>query len=92
MQLGEEVLQAQDGVPAAGGAVAADEGDGLGHPLDAVPVDGGHAQPAPPRGEVQPSTTGGLRLLEPEMAMVTNRLGDVNLTPAESDLTGGSVR
>lgn len=40
----------QDGVPATGGAAATDEGDGLGHPLDEAPVDGGHAQPVPPRG------------------------------------------
>jgi transcriptional regulator with XRE-family HTH domain len=36
-----------------------------------------HTQPAPPRREVRPSVLETLRLLEPGLAMVTNRLGDV---------------
>lgn len=36
-----------------------------------------HPQPAPPRREVRPSVRHTLRLLEPGIAMVTNRLGDV---------------
>ncbi|MFF4798975.1 helix-turn-helix domain-containing protein [Streptomyces sp. NPDC001351] len=36
-----------------------------------------HTQPAPPRREVRPSVLETLRLLEPGIAMVTNRLGDV---------------
>ncbi|MER6418565.1 helix-turn-helix transcriptional regulator [Streptomyces sp. NPDC001137] len=36
-----------------------------------------HTQPAPPRREVRPSVLETLRLLEPGVAMVTNRLGDV---------------
>jgi transcriptional regulator with XRE-family HTH domain len=36
-----------------------------------------HARPAPPRREVRPSILQTLRLLEPGIAMVTNRLGDV---------------
>ncbi|MFF4503294.1 helix-turn-helix domain-containing protein [Streptomyces sp. NPDC001401] len=36
-----------------------------------------HTQPAPPRREVRPSVLQTLRLLEPGIAMVTNRLGDV---------------
>lgn len=36
-----------------------------------------HTRPAPPRREVRPSVLETLRLLEPGIAMVTNRLGDV---------------
>ncbi|MET7653633.1 MULTISPECIES: helix-turn-helix transcriptional regulator [unclassified Streptomyces] len=36
-----------------------------------------HARPAPPRRNVRPSVLETLRLLEPGIAMVTNRLGDV---------------
>lgn len=36
-----------------------------------------HARPAPPRREVRPAVLETLRLLEPGIAMVTNRLGDV---------------
>ncbi|MGW7408622.1 helix-turn-helix domain-containing protein [Streptomyces sp. NPDC054833] len=36
-----------------------------------------HSQPAPPRRDVRPSVRETLRLLEPGIAMVTNRLGDV---------------
>ncbi|NUP39651.1 MAG: helix-turn-helix domain-containing protein [Streptomyces sp.] len=36
-----------------------------------------HTQPAPPRREVRPTVLDTLRLLEPGIAMVTNRLGDV---------------
>ncbi|WP_405866314.1 helix-turn-helix domain-containing protein [Streptomyces sp. NBC_00005] len=36
-----------------------------------------HTQPAPPRREVRPSVLETLRLLEPGIAMVTNKLGDV---------------
>jgi len=36
-----------------------------------------HAQPAPPRHTVRPSVLETLRLLEPGIALVTNRLGDV---------------
>ncbi|GAA3483105.1 helix-turn-helix transcriptional regulator [Streptomyces yanii] len=37
----------------------------------------GHTQPAPPRRDVRPSVLETLRVLEPGIAMVTNRLGDV---------------
>jgi len=37
----------------------------------------GHAQPAPARREVRPSVQQILRLLEPGIALVTNRLGDI---------------
>ncbi|WP_163506030.1 helix-turn-helix domain-containing protein [Fodinicola acaciae] len=37
----------------------------------------GHTEPAPPPREVRPSLLATLRLLEPGVAMVTNRLGDV---------------
>ncbi|MFE5049009.1 helix-turn-helix domain-containing protein [Streptomyces sp. NPDC056637] len=36
-----------------------------------------HARPAPPRRDVRPSVLETLRLLEPGIAMVTNRLGDI---------------
>ncbi len=36
-----------------------------------------HTQPAPPRRDVRPSVLSTLRLLEPGIAVVTNRLGDV---------------
>jgi transcriptional regulator with XRE-family HTH domain len=36
-----------------------------------------HTRPAPPRRDVRPSILETLRLLEPGIAMVTNRLGDV---------------
>lgn len=36
-----------------------------------------HTQPAPPRREVRPSVLETLRLLEPGLAVVTNRLGDI---------------
>ncbi|MFJ5273907.1 helix-turn-helix domain-containing protein [Streptomyces sp. NPDC088358] len=36
-----------------------------------------HTQPAPPRRDVRPPVLETLRLLEPGIAMVTNRLGDV---------------
>jgi transcriptional regulator with XRE-family HTH domain len=36
-----------------------------------------HAQPAPPRREVRPAVLQTLRLLEPGIAVVTNRLGDI---------------
>ncbi|UXY19624.1 helix-turn-helix transcriptional regulator [Streptomyces cynarae] len=36
-----------------------------------------HTRPAPPRREVRPSVLETLRLLEPGIALVTNRLGDV---------------
>ncbi|WP_326763506.1 helix-turn-helix transcriptional regulator [Streptomyces sp. NBC_01591] len=36
-----------------------------------------HARPAPPRRDVRPTVLKTLRLLEPGIAMVTNRLGDV---------------
>ncbi|MFI6931705.1 helix-turn-helix domain-containing protein [Streptomyces sp. NPDC050287] len=36
-----------------------------------------HTRPAPPRRQVRPSVLETLRLLEPGIAMVTNRLGDV---------------
>ncbi|RZB19276.1 XRE family transcriptional regulator [Streptomyces sp. F001] len=36
-----------------------------------------HTRPAPPRRDVRPSVLETLRLLEPGIAMVTNRLGDV---------------
>ena len=36
-----------------------------------------HPQPAPPRREVRPAVLETLRLLEPGLALVTNRLGDI---------------
>ncbi|MFE5689680.1 helix-turn-helix domain-containing protein [Streptomyces sp. NPDC056512] len=36
-----------------------------------------HTRPAPPRRDVRPSVLETLRLLEPGIAMVTNRLGDI---------------
>ncbi|MFD4508310.1 helix-turn-helix domain-containing protein [Streptomyces sp. NPDC058457] len=36
-----------------------------------------HPRPAPPRREVRPSVLQTLRLLEPGLALVTNRLGDI---------------
>ncbi|MYQ40304.1 Predicted transcriptional regulator with C-terminal CBS domains [Streptomyces sp. LamerLS-316] len=50
-----------------------------------------HARPAPPLREVRPPVLETLRLLEPGIAMVTNRLGDVLArTSAYESLTGGS--
>ncbi|MFD7708563.1 helix-turn-helix transcriptional regulator [Streptomyces sp. NPDC059786] len=36
-----------------------------------------HTRPAPPRRRVRPTVLGTLRLLEPGIALVTNRLGDI---------------
>ncbi|MFJ8920139.1 helix-turn-helix domain-containing protein [Streptomyces sp. NPDC102415] len=50
-----------------------------------------HARPAPPLREVRPPVLETLRLLEPGIAMVTNRLGDVLArTSAYESLAGGS--
>ncbi|MGW1099168.1 helix-turn-helix domain-containing protein [Streptomyces sp. NPDC002455] len=50
-----------------------------------------HARPAPPLREVRPPVLETLRLLEPGIAMVTNRLGDVLArTSAYESLTGGT--
>ncbi|RPF38285.1 helix-turn-helix domain-containing protein [Streptomyces sp. TLI_185] len=52
-----------------------------------------HTQPAPPRREVRPTVLDTLRLLEPGIAMVTNRLGDVlaHTTGYESVMSGTGV-
>ncbi|WP_030935041.1 helix-turn-helix domain-containing protein [Streptomyces sp. NRRL S-646] len=52
-----------------------------------------HTQPAPPRREVRPSVLETLRLLEPGIAMVTNRLGDVlaHTSGYESVMSGTGV-
>ncbi|MEW5354704.1 MULTISPECIES: helix-turn-helix transcriptional regulator [unclassified Streptomyces] len=50
-----------------------------------------HARPEPPRREVRPSVLATLRLLEPGIALVTNRLGDVLArTAAFEAVTAGS--
>ncbi|MFJ3700661.1 MULTISPECIES: helix-turn-helix domain-containing protein [Streptomyces] len=50
-----------------------------------------HARPAPPLREVRPQVLETLRLLEPGIAMVTNRLGDVLArTSAYESVTGGT--
>ncbi|MGP3975747.1 helix-turn-helix domain-containing protein [Streptomyces sp. 8N114] len=50
-----------------------------------------HPQPAPPRREVRPTVLQTLRLLEPGIAMVTNRLGDVLAhTSTYESVTSGS--
>ncbi|QNP72373.1 helix-turn-helix domain-containing protein [Streptomyces roseirectus] len=50
-----------------------------------------HPQPAPAPREVRPAVLATLRLLEPGVAMVTNRLGDVLAhTPAFAALTAGT--
>ncbi|MFE7795743.1 helix-turn-helix domain-containing protein [Streptomyces sp. NPDC057460] len=50
----------------------------------------GHAQPAPPRRDVRPSVLETLRVLEPGIAMLTNRLGDIlaHTSAFESVTTG----
>ncbi|MGW3954837.1 helix-turn-helix domain-containing protein [Streptomyces sp. NPDC004752] len=50
-----------------------------------------HSRPAPPRREVRPSVRQLLHLLEPGIAMVTNRLGDVLAhTSGYASLTSGT--
>ncbi|MFE4212147.1 helix-turn-helix domain-containing protein [Streptomyces sp. NPDC056844] len=50
-----------------------------------------HARPAPPLREVRPPVLETLRLLEPGVAMVTNRLGDILArTSAYESVTGGT--
>ncbi|MGP3987293.1 helix-turn-helix domain-containing protein [Streptomyces sp. 3N207] len=50
-----------------------------------------HTQAAPPRREVRPTVLQTLRLLEPGIAMVTNRLGDVLAhTSAYESVTSGT--
>jgi transcriptional regulator with XRE-family HTH domain len=50
-----------------------------------------HARPAPPRRDVRPSVLETLRLLEPGIALVTNRLGDVLAhTSGFESLTSGT--
>ncbi|MFE4691288.1 helix-turn-helix domain-containing protein [Streptomyces sp. NPDC056749] len=50
-----------------------------------------HARPAPPLREVRPQVLETLRLLEPGIAMLTNRLGDVLArTSAYESVTGGT--
>ncbi|MFF3315083.1 helix-turn-helix domain-containing protein [Streptomyces sp. NPDC003035] len=50
-----------------------------------------HTQPAPPPRDVRPSILETLRLLEPGIAMVTNRLGDVlAYTRAYESVTSGT--
>lgn len=50
-----------------------------------------HARPAPPLREVRPPVLETLRLLEPGIAMVTNRLGDVLArTSAYESVTAGT--
>ncbi|MET9375154.1 helix-turn-helix transcriptional regulator [Streptomyces sp. NPDC002992] len=50
-----------------------------------------HTQPAPPPRDVRPSILETLRLLEPGIAMVTNRLGDVlAYTSAYESVTSGT--
>ena len=50
-----------------------------------------HARPAPPRRDVRPTVLKTLRLLEPGIAMVTNRLGDVLArTSAYESVTSGT--
>ena len=52
-----------------------------------------HTQPAPPRREVRPTVLDTLRLLEPGIALVTNRLGDVlaHTSGYESVMSGTGV-
>ncbi|WP_225829096.1 helix-turn-helix domain-containing protein [Streptomyces naphthomycinicus] len=50
-----------------------------------------HARPAPPRRDVRPPLLQTLRLLEPGIALVTNRLGDILArTSGYETLTGGT--
>ncbi|MFF4118583.1 helix-turn-helix domain-containing protein [Streptomyces sp. NPDC001714] len=50
-----------------------------------------HPRPAPPRREVRPAVLETLRLLEPGLALVTNRLGDILArTGAYEALMGGT--
>ncbi|MFI0809635.1 helix-turn-helix domain-containing protein [Streptomyces echinatus] len=50
-----------------------------------------HARPAPPRRDVRPSVLRTLHLLEPGIAVVTNRLGDILAhTTGYATLTGGT--
>jgi transcriptional regulator with XRE-family HTH domain len=50
-----------------------------------------HFKPAPPRRQVRPSVMDTLRLLEPGIAIVTNRLGDVLAhTSAYASVTSGT--
>ncbi|SFY42170.1 hypothetical protein SAMN02787144_102956 [Streptomyces atratus] len=50
-----------------------------------------HARPAPPRRDVRPTVLKTLRLLEPGIAMVTNRLGDILAhTSGYESLTSGT--
>ncbi|MFJ9058970.1 helix-turn-helix domain-containing protein [Streptomyces sp. NPDC102409] len=50
-----------------------------------------HAEPAPPAREIRPPVLETLRLLEPGIAMVTNRLGDVLArTSAYESVTSGT--
>ncbi|MBC2907427.1 helix-turn-helix domain-containing protein [Streptomyces cupreus] len=50
-----------------------------------------HARPAPPRRDVRPTVLETLRLLEPGIAVVTNRLGDILAhTSGYTSVTGGS--
>lgn len=50
-----------------------------------------HFTPVPPRRQVRPSVMDTLRLLEPGIAIVTNRLGDVLArTSAYTSVTGGT--
>ncbi|WP_217546762.1 helix-turn-helix domain-containing protein [Streptomyces sp. GbtcB6] len=50
-----------------------------------------HPQPAPPRREVRPAVLETLRLLEPGLALVTNRLGDIlALTGSYEAVMGGT--
>ncbi|GAA3807930.1 helix-turn-helix transcriptional regulator [Streptomyces coacervatus] len=52
-----------------------------------------HTQPAPPRRQVRPSVLETLRLLEPGIAVVTNRLGDVlaHTSSYESVMSGAGL-
>ncbi|MDN3354024.1 helix-turn-helix transcriptional regulator [Actinomadura sp. DC4] len=50
-----------------------------------------HVRPAPPRREVRPSVLETLRLLEPAIALVTNRLGDVLAHTGGYELVMGGI-
>jgi transcriptional regulator with XRE-family HTH domain len=50
-----------------------------------------HTQPAPPRRDVRPSVLETLRLLEPGIAVVTNRLGDVLAYTSGYELVMGGI-
>ncbi|MEU4479949.1 helix-turn-helix transcriptional regulator [Micromonospora sp. NPDC023966] len=51
----------------------------------------GHRPPAPPNREVRPTVRETLRLLEPGMAFVTNRLGDVLAYTSAFELVMGGI-